>query len=55
VLADQPNELRIRALALIRAAFEGLSIERSVMTDGAAWIVTARNPFHPPQGVHHRE
>lgn len=55
VLADQPNELRTRALASIRAAFEGLTIERSVMTDGAAWIVTARNPFHPPQGVHHRE
>ena len=38
--ADQ----RARASAAVRAAFAGRSGERSVMIDGAAWIVTARNP-----------
>ncbi|MDF9777332.1 class I SAM-dependent methyltransferase [Pseudomonas baetica] len=40
-LADQPDDLRARASAAVRAAFAG---ERSVMIDGAAWIVMARNP-----------
>jgi len=53
VLADQPPDTRARAAAAVRAAFARLPVERSVMTDGAAWIVTARNPFHPPPGVHH--
>jgi len=44
VLADQPDDVRARAAAAVRAAFAGLPGERSVMTDGAAWIVMARNP-----------
>jgi SAM-dependent methyltransferase len=54
-LAGQPDDIRARASAAVRAAFSGLPVERSVMTDGAAWIVTASNPLHPPQGVHHHE
>jgi SAM-dependent methyltransferase len=44
VLPDQPDDIRARASAAVRAAFAGLPGERSVMIDGAAWIVTARNP-----------
>lgn len=44
VLTDQPNDIRARAWAAVRAAFAGLPGERSVMIDGAAWIVMARNP-----------
>lgn len=44
VLADQPDDIRAQAWAAVRAAFEGLPGERSVMIDGAAWIVTACNP-----------
>ena len=44
VLADQPDDIRARASAAVRAAFAGLPGERSVMIDGAAWIVMARNP-----------
>lgn len=43
-LADQPDDVRARASAAVRAAFAGRPGERSVMIDGAAWIVTARNP-----------
>ncbi|TCU41423.1 methyltransferase family protein [Rhizobium azibense] len=43
-LADQPDDIRARASAAVRAAFAGCPGERSVMIDGAAWIVTARNP-----------
>jgi SAM-dependent methyltransferase len=43
-LADQPDDVRARASAAVRAAFAGCPGERSVMVDGAAWIVTARNP-----------
>ena len=43
-LADRPDDIRARASAAVRAAFAGLPGERSVMIDGAAWIVTARNP-----------
>jgi len=43
-LADQPDDIRARASAAVRAAFAGRSAERSVMIDGATWIVTARNP-----------
>lgn len=42
--ADQPDDIRARVSAAVRAAFAGLPGERSVMIDGAAWIVTARNP-----------
>jgi SAM-dependent methyltransferase len=44
VLADQPDNIRARASAAVRAAFATRPGERSVMIDGAAWIVTARNP-----------
>jgi len=44
VLADQPDDIRARAAAAVRSAFADLPGERSVMIDGAAWIVTARNP-----------
>jgi len=43
-LADQPNDIRARAAAAVRAAFAGRAGERSVMINGAAWIVMARNP-----------
>jgi SAM-dependent methyltransferase len=43
-LADQPDDIRARASAAVRAAFADLPGKRSVMIDGAAWIVTARNP-----------
>lgn len=43
-LANQPDDLRARASAAVRAVFAGRPGERSVMIDGAAWIVTARNP-----------
>jgi hypothetical protein len=42
-LAGQPDDIRDRASSAVRAAFAGLPGERSVMIDGAAWIVTARN------------
>lgn len=44
-LADQPEEIRNQASIAVRAAFEGRAGERSVIIDGAAWIVTARNPM----------
>ena len=44
VLADQPDDIRARASAAVRAAFASLPGERSVMINGAAWIVMARNP-----------
>jgi SAM-dependent methyltransferase len=43
VLAAQPDDIRARASAVVRAAFADRPGERSVMIDGAAWIVTARN------------
>ncbi|TCW79574.1 SAM-dependent methyltransferase [Burkholderia sp. SRS-46] len=43
-LADQPDDIRARASAAVRAAFAGLPGERSVLINGAAWIVMARNP-----------
>ncbi|MEX3968413.1 class I SAM-dependent methyltransferase [Paraburkholderia sp. EG286B] len=43
-LADRPDDIRARASAAVRAAFVGLPGERSVMIDGAAWIVIGRNP-----------
>ncbi|CAH0180609.1 class I SAM-dependent methyltransferase [Pseudomonas mediterranea] len=45
VLADQPGDIRAHVSAAVRAAFAGLPGERSVMIDGAAWIVMARNPL----------
>jgi hypothetical protein len=44
MLANQPDDIRAHASAAVRAAFAGLPGERSVMIDGAAWIVMARNP-----------
>ena len=43
-LADQPQDLRARAAIEVRKAFARRPGETSVMIDGAAWIVTARNP-----------
>ena len=43
-LADQPDDIRARALTAVRAAFANRPGARSVMIDGAAWIVRARNP-----------
>jgi hypothetical protein len=42
VLADQPDDIRARASAAVRAAFAGCPGERSVMIGGAAWIVMAQ-------------
>ncbi|MBB4440906.1 MULTISPECIES: class I SAM-dependent methyltransferase [Rhizobium] len=42
-LADQPDDIRARASAAVRAVFADCPGERSVMINGAAWIVTARN------------
>lgn len=43
LLADQPDIVRSRAAAAVRAAFATKPGDRSVLIDGAAWIVTARN------------
>lgn len=43
-LADQPDDIRTRASVAVRTAFAVLPRERSVMINGAAWIVMARNP-----------
>ena len=42
--ADQPDDIRARASAAVRAALAGLPGERSVLINGAAWIVMASNP-----------
>ncbi|WP_426343245.1 class I SAM-dependent methyltransferase [Pseudoduganella sp. R-32] len=42
-LADQPDGIRASASAALRAVFARQSGDRSVMFDGAAWIVMARN------------
>lgn len=44
VLADQPDDIRDRASVAVRAVFAGCPGDRSVMINGATWIVTARNP-----------
>lgn len=43
-LTGQPDDVRARASAAVHAVFAGLPGERSVMINGAAWIVKARNP-----------
>ncbi|AMA55518.1 class I SAM-dependent methyltransferase [Bradyrhizobium sp. CCGE-LA001] len=43
-LADQPDDIRARALAAVRAAFASCPGERSLMINGATSIVKARNP-----------
>ncbi|MCY1502873.1 Ubiquinone/menaquinone biosynthesis C-methyltransferase UbiE [compost metagenome] len=43
-LAAQPDDIRARACAAVRAAFASLPGEGAVMINGAAWIVVARNP-----------
>ena len=42
-LADQPDDVRARAADAVRAVFAAQSGDTSVLIDGAAWIVTARN------------
>jgi SAM-dependent methyltransferase len=44
LLAEQPDEIRAQAAEAVRRAFAAKPGKRSVMIDGAAWIVTARNP-----------
>jgi SAM-dependent methyltransferase len=44
LLAEQPDEIRAQAAEAVRRAFAAKPGGRSVMIDGAAWIVTARNP-----------
>ncbi|WP_223194621.1 class I SAM-dependent methyltransferase [Pseudomonas sp. PSB18] len=44
VLADQPDDIRAHAWAAVRTAFADCPGERSVIINGAAWIVMARNP-----------
>jgi hypothetical protein len=41
---DALSSVTVGASAAVRAAFAGRPGERSVMIDGAAWIVMARNP-----------
>lgn len=43
-IAGQSGDVRDRAAAAVRAAFAERPGETSVLIDGAAWIVTARNP-----------
>ncbi|MGV7119648.1 class I SAM-dependent methyltransferase [Sphingopyxis sp. 550A] len=43
LLAEQPDEIRAQAAEAVRRAFAAKPGDRSVMIDGAAWIVTARN------------
>ena len=43
-LAGQPDDIRARAAAAVRTAFAARPGETSVLIEGAAWIVTARNP-----------
>ena len=43
VLTDQPDDIRARAAEAVRAVFAAQSGDTSVLIDGAAWIVTARN------------
>lgn len=42
-LADQPGDIRAKAAEAVREAFSRRPGETSVLIDGAAWIVTARN------------
>ncbi|WP_372027370.1 class I SAM-dependent methyltransferase [Tistrella mobilis] len=44
VLEHQPDDVRTRASAAVRAAFTRCPGDKSVMINSAAWIVTARNP-----------
>ncbi|MDO9369337.1 MAG: hypothetical protein Q7T68_12275 [Sphingopyxis sp.] len=43
-IAGQSGDVSDRAAAAVRAAFAERLGETSVLIDGAAWIVTARNP-----------
>ncbi|MGH6650629.1 MAG: class I SAM-dependent methyltransferase [Sphingopyxis sp.] len=42
-LADQPDDIREKAAAAVRAALAERPGETSLLLDGAAWIVTAKN------------
>ncbi len=44
VLEGQPDDLRAQAAGAVRAAFAACPGDRSVMIEGAAWIVSALNP-----------
>jgi hypothetical protein len=43
-LAGQSSKVRVAASEAVHAAFSKRPGETSVLIDGAAWIVTARNP-----------
>lgn len=44
LLADQPEDVRARGLAAVREALAGRLTDAGVIIDGAAWVVTGRNP-----------
>lgn len=44
LLADQPDAIRAAATDAVRAAFAEKPGDRSVIINGAAWVVTANNP-----------
>lgn len=43
-LVDQPDDIRVRAAVAVRTVFAGFTRNRSVIINGAAWIITGRNP-----------
>lgn len=44
LLADKPDDVREKAMAAVRAALETRLSDSGVIIDGAAWVVTGRNP-----------
>lgn len=44
LLADKPADMRETAMAAVRAALESRLGDDGVVIDGAAWVVTGRNP-----------
>lgn len=44
LLADKPADMREKAMAAVRAALESRLGDDGVVIDGAAWVVTGRNP-----------
>ena len=44
LLADKPADMREKAMAAVRTALESRLGDEGVVIDGAAWVVTGRNP-----------
>jgi SAM-dependent methyltransferase len=44
LLADKPEDMRAKAIAAVREALASRLGEAGVVIDGAAWVVTGRNP-----------